>query len=303
MQSMSPLPFGGETTGDKQRNTSSAPEGPTHPQGAITDAEEIAHYDGVAALPLRHHELLSRVERVRDLQTSWAVPVISWLDTVPDCAAQADVYIHLSASIAGGRLVQIGGTGQAALKALAGGASGAVLVTPSRGEADLARQVAGELGFEDRFSAVIGFAESLPVDTQSVAAVISEGCLHHTRTAEALRESSRVLVPGGRFGSWDPWKARLYTLGISIFGKRDPEVNCRPLDSERLSELSTIFPGWSEVRLHGAISRYPGIVWTRYVKAPRVSTSYRITLLDDWISGRFPALARNGSSCAVLATK
>jgi SAM-dependent methyltransferase len=282
---------------------SSAHEEADRPLGIVTDAEEIAHYSEVATLPDKCRGLRSAVERVRDLQTSWAVPLVYWLDTVPDCAAQADVYIHLSASIVGGRVLQIGGTGQAALKALAGGATSAVLVTPSAGEADLAGQVASELGFSDRFATAVGFAESLPVDGESVTAVISEGCMHHTNTTEAFRECSRVLVPGGRFGAWDPWKARLYTLGISIFGKRDPDVNCRPMDSVRLADLPTIFPTRSEVRLHGAITRYPGIAWSRYVNAPKVSTSYRMTTFDDRISKYFPALARNGSSCAILAVK
>jgi SAM-dependent methyltransferase len=282
---------------------SSEHEKPDHPLGVITDAEEIAHYSDVATLPDKCRGLRSAVERVRELQTSWAVPLVSWLDSVPDCAAQADVYIHLSASIVGGRVLQIGGTGQAALKALAGGASEAVLVTPSPGEADLAREVASEFGFSNRFATAVGFAESLPVESGSVSAIISEGCMHHTNTEEAFRECTRVLVQGGRFGAWDPWKARLYTLGISIFGKRDPDVNCRPMDQVRLAELPTIFPTWSEVRLHGAMTRYPGIVWARFVTTPKVSTSYRMTLFDDRISRHFPALERNGSSCAILAVK
>lgn len=149
----------------------------------------------------------------------------------------------------------------------------------------------------------MGFAEDLPLESESVDAVIVEGCLHHTRTSDALRESARILVTGGRFGAWEPWKAALYTLGIRVFGKRDPDVNCRPLEPARVTELADIFPNWSEVRLHGALSRYPGILWERYVKSPKLETSYRLTRLDDRLSKRLPALARNGSSCAVLAIK
>lgn len=273
------------------------------PSVAITDSEEIAHYDAVAANPKRVQSVRAAVERVRELQTSWAVPLLPWLDSIPDCAAQADVYVHLSSSIVNGRVLQLGGTGQAALKALVGGASSAVLVTPSAGEARLARQVAEETGLADRFSTAVGYAESMPIEAETVNAVISEGCLHHTNTAEAFRECSRVLVSGGRFGAWEPWKARLYTLGISVFGKRDPDVNCRPIDPARVAEFPAAFPKHAEVRLHGAISRYPGIVWSRYVKTIGVPTSYRMTMADDRISRRIPALARNGSSCAVLAVK
>lgn len=270
---------------------------------AITAADEIAHYDEVAGSEKKFTGICSAVTRVQSLQASWAVPLTSWLDSVHDCAAQADVYVHLSASVINGRVLQLGGTGQAALKALVGGAAKAYLLTPSAGEARLAEQVADTVGLSDRFTAVVGFAESLPFTDGAMTAIISEGCLHHTNTPAALRECSRVLQAGGRFGAWEPWKARLYEIGISIFGKRDPSVNCRPMDAMRIAQLPTIFPKWSEVRLHGAISRYPGIVWSRYVRPLTVSNSYRITVVDDHISKRFPAAARNGSSCAVLAVR
>jgi SAM-dependent methyltransferase len=276
----------------------------------ITDAEEIAHYNEVAASHDKYVDLRSKVQHVLDLQTSWAVPLTSWLDTTTDGAAQADVYIHLSRSIVGGRVLQLGGTGQAALKMLAGGAAHAVLLTPSEVEARLAERVADELGLADRFTTAIGFAESIPLDDESVTAVISEGCLHHTDTTEAFRECFRVLVTGGRFGAFDPWKARLYTLGTQlvgrrnqrVFGKRDKSVNCRPIDRDRLVDLAAVFPV-SEVRLHGAITRYPSIVWGRYGNPLSVAAAYRMTRVDDRISSQIPALARNGSSCAVLATK
>lgn len=271
--------------------------------GIITEAAELAHYNEVAGRGDRYSHLKSCVERVRDLGTSWAVPVTSWLDTAPDCAAQADTYVHLSRSIVGGRVLSLGGTGQAALKALVGGASESALVTPSPGEAELAQRVAADLGLSSRFSTFIGYAESLPLDTASFTAVISEGCLHHTNTEQAFKECSRVLVAGGRFAAWEPWKARLYSLGISIFGKRDPAINCRPMEAARLTGLQAAFPTAAEVRLHGAVTRYPAIVWGRLVRPPKVSTSYRVTLLDDSISRRIPALARNGSSCAILAVK
>lgn len=269
----------------------------------ITNAEEIAHYDAIAMSDQKRRGTLEAVERVRDLHTSWGVPLVSWLDAGPDCTSQADVYIHLSASIVGGRVLQIGGSGQAALKTLAGGASRATLVTPCAGEAELAAGLAQELGYSDRFSTAVGFAEDLPVESESMDAVIAEGCLHHTNTADSLRESARVLVPGGRFGAWEPWKAALYMFGITVFGKRDPDVNCRPIDPTRVAELATIFPNWSEVRLHGAMTRYPAILWARYLKAPKFSTTLRFTQIDDRISKHIPALARNGSSCSILAIK
>ena len=283
------------TTGERPDGT---------PARVITGAEEIAHYDDSATSAKRHQGLKSAVERVRELHTLWAEPdVVPWLDSIPDCAAQADVYVHLKQSIIGGRVLQLGGKGQAVLKALVGGASSGILVTPSQGEADLAVRVARELDIADRFEAKVGFAETLCIDDESVNAIVSEGCMHHTNTVDALKECARVLVPGGRFGSWDPWKARLYTVGVAVFGKRDPDVSCKPLDPARLQELSALFPSGAEVNLHGAMTRYTGLVWSKYVRPLKLSTSYRLTKLDDRVSRHVPAFRRNGSSCAVLAVK
>lgn len=269
----------------------------------ITGAEEIAHYNETAASEMKRRGLLAAVERIRDLGTSWGVPLAAWLDAGPDCASQADVYVHLSSAVVGGSVLQIGGSGQAALKALVGGSARAMLVTPCAEEAELAVRIARKLGFSERFDTAVGFAEDLPVSTESIDAVISEGCLHHTLTADSFREAARVLVPGGRFGAWEPWKAALYTVGIKVFGKRDPDINCRPMDPTRVAELPIVFPKFSEVRLHGALTRYPAILWARYLEAPRFATSYRLTLIDDRISRRIPVLARNGSTCSIIAIK
>jgi hypothetical protein len=273
------------------------------PSTALTGAEEVAHYNEIAMSESKRRGTLAAVERVRELGTSWGVPLTAWLDAGPDCASQADVYVHLSAAISGGRVLQMGGSGQAALKTLVGGAAHAMLVTPCAGEAELAASLARELGFADRFESAVGFAEDLPVRAESMDAVVVEGCLHHTQTPDALREAARVLVRGGRFGAWEPWKAALYTLGIAVFGKRDPDVNCRPIDPTRVADLPTIFPNYSEVKLHGALTRYPEILWARYRRQPKSTTSYRLTRADDRISKRISVLARNGSSCSILATK
>jgi hypothetical protein len=50
--------------------------------------------------------------------------------------------MHLSGSIVGGRVLQIGGSGQGALKALVGGAARSSLATPCAGEAELAASIA-----------------------------------------------------------------------------------------------------------------------------------------------------------------
>lgn len=272
-------------------------------EGRITDEDEIRHYDHVSASRAKRLDLEQKVARTRSAGSRWGEPMLGWIDSVHDAASQVDVYRHLAPVIRQGTVVQIGGTGQAALKALVGGAPSAVLVTPSPGEAALADEVAAIFGLSERFEALVGFAEDLPVESRRAASVISEGCLHHTNVPAALREAARVLGPGGRFGSWDPWKARLYELGIRVFGKRDPDVDCRPMDRPRVQPLAESFPSHSEVVLHGALTRYPGIVWSRFVRPISVTTSLKITKIDDRLSGRVRVLARNGSSCALLGIK
>lgn len=224
-----------------------------------------------------------------------------WLDNLYDSVAQREVYEHLAPVIrGGGTVLQMGGTGKDALKALIGGASSAIHVTPVAQEAALTVRLAAELNVADRLSVLIGAGERLPVASCAVDAVVSERCLHHTSVPEALREARRVLRPGGRFAAADPWHARLHDVGRKYFDRQQPGLECVPLDEYRLADLATVFPN-SQVRLHGAIVRYPVIALLRLGVPLQRRFIERLTEWDDRFSAHFAVLRRNGSAAAVLA--
>jgi len=121
-------------------------------------------------------------------------------------------------------------------------------------------------------------------------------------TALAFAEASRVLTPGGRFAAVDPWKAALYSIGTRIFGKREKNVYCVPLDSTRIAPAAEAF---REVKVihHGAITRYPLLALQKFGFTASLRAVLAITKADDAISDLVPSLRQQGSSVVVLGTK
>ena len=270
--------------------------------GRAPETAEIPFYDDAARGALRRNGLAGQLAAIARLAGPWATPIESWVDAPYDSAAQADTYAHVRPAVAHGAFVQLGGSGKDAIKALLGGASRSYLVTPVKGEAELARGLACDLGLADRFEALIGIGEDIPLESSSIDALLSAGSFHHTDIPQALIEIRRVLRAGGKFAAWDPWHARLYDIGVAVFGKREPGIECRPLNLARLAELPEIFPD-SEIRLHGALTRYPLLAVSKFGLRPPQRWVHKMTLVDDRISARVAVLRRNGSSVAVLATK
>jgi SAM-dependent methyltransferase len=261
-----------------------------------------AHYGALAQGAQRHDELLALLTRLLPLRGQWGEPMPMWLDNLYDSVPQREIYEHLAPKITGGGVVlQMGGTGKEALKALIGGAGRAVHVTPVPQEAALTLRLADELGVAHSLTVVLGTGEALPIASASIDAYISERCLHHTDVAQALREARRVLRPGGRFAAADPWHARLHDFARATVDRQRPGLSCTPLDERRLADLASVFPE-SQVRLHGALVRYPVIALLRLgVPLTRPVIEW-LTDYDDRISSRFAVLRRNGSAAAVLAT-
>jgi hypothetical protein len=270
--------------------------------GRAPETAEIPFYDDAARDARRRAGLAGQLAAVADLRSPWATPLERWVDAPYDSAAQADTYRHVKAVIAGSTFVQLGGSGKDAIKALLGGASRSYLITPVEGEAELARGLAYDLGVANQFEALLGTGEDIPLGNGSVDALLSAGSFHHTDVPRALLEIRRVLRAGGKFAAWDPWHARLYDIGVALFGKREPGIECRPLNAARLSQLPEIFPV-SEIRLHGALTRYPLLALSKFGLRASQPLVHKMTLLDDRIAARISVLRQNGSSVAVLATK
>jgi hypothetical protein len=268
----------------------------------MQEKAEIPFYNDAAGDPEREQSIVEHLSMVATLGGVWATPVSAWIDNPYDSVAQTDVYLHVKPMIQDGVVLQLGGSGKEAIKALLGGASQAYLVSPVPGEVRLATQLADHFGLASQFRALSGIGEDVPLPDGHLTAIISGGSLHHTNASVALVEARRLLTAGGRFGAWDPWHARLYNLGIALFGKREPGIECRPLNLHRVNQLSVIFPE-SEIRLHGALTRYPALALSKFGITPPLSRIHRMTLVDDRISRRVGMLRRNGSSVAVLAVK
>jgi SAM-dependent methyltransferase/uncharacterized protein YbaR (Trm112 family) len=221
-----------------------------------------------------------------------------WLDASYDAQAQLEALEHLG-DPDGRRVLQLGGSGSHAVRALAAGAGEVWLLTPMLNEALYAAEWARRLSVGERFAAVVGIAEELPFIDGMFDSVYSGGCLHHMVTEYAGPEIRRVLVDGGRFAAIEPWATPLHKYGTGLIGKREPNAYCRPLNEERLAPLRHTFPGL-DVRRHGPLLRYLALAWLKASKRPmRPATGLRLSRVDDTI---LPA-ARLGGSVAVLATK
>ncbi|WP_160004931.1 class I SAM-dependent methyltransferase [Nocardioides sp. AX2bis] len=266
-----------------------------------TGEGEVSHYNEVARSEAKFAELLGRVSRVQSSGDAWGVSD-KWLDTPFDSVAQAEVYEHVGLRLVDGDVLQVGGTGLFALKAIVGGARAATLLSPSQGEVDLTKSVASELGLSDRLTALVGFGESIPFAESSFDVAVTEGCLHHMDVAAASQEFARVLRRDGRFGAFDPWRARMYGVGTKVFGKRDPSVGCIPLDSERVAGFHSSFQQTS-IRRHGAVVRYPAVAANKLGIPVSRQAAHWLTEWDDVVFGRFGWAQRNGSSAALLAVK
>ena len=264
--------------------------------------DAMTHYGSLAASAARHDELLALLTPLLAHRGRWGEPMHLWLDNLYDSVPQREIYEHLAPTITGGGVVlQMGGTGKEAVKALLGGAGRAVHVTPVAQEAALTRRLAVELGVARSLTVLIGTGERLPVASGSIDAYLSERCLHHTDVARALREARRVLRPGGRFAAADPWHARLHGITRAVFDRQPPGLDCVPLDPRRLAALPELF-AHSQVRLHGALVRYPVIALLRLGVPLRRPLIERLTEYDDRVSAHFAMLRRNGSGAAVLAS-
>ena len=270
--------------------------------------EEMTHYNEVAkaeAAAIRDAEAYEMIEPALRLapvdRGTCPDPKESWIDCVPDCKAQYEAYRYLE-PYGGKRVLQLGGKGIHAVKMLLAGASEAWVMTPMLGEIYCSIELAREAGVLERLRYVVCVAEEIPFANDSFDAVYSGGCVHHMTTEMAMPEIERVLKPGGRFSSMDPWRAPLYAIGTKILGKREVGVYCRPLTKERVEPLLTNFTE-SRFAQYGMLIRYPVLALQKFGIELSFKTVWRLYSLDGAICALLPFLRRYGSSVALFATK
>lgn len=270
--------------------------------------QEMEHYNKLGhdeAARIRQSEAFHMTEPVLRLEpkdrNNFPEPKKAWLDCVPDCKAQYESYRFLG-PVAGKRLLQLGGKGIHAVKLLLAGCAEAWVVTPMLGEVYCSIALAKEAGVVDRLRCVVGVAEEIPLADGTFDGVYSAGCVHHMTTELAMPEIARVLKPGGRFSSFDPWRAPFYAIGTKILGKREVDVFCRPLTRARVAPLFESF-GKAEKVQYGTLTRYALLALSKFGIHVPFHMTWRIYSIDDALCSCIPGLRDYGSSVALFGTK
>jgi uncharacterized protein YbaR (Trm112 family)/SAM-dependent methyltransferase len=246
--------------------------------------------------------VLRRVAHLTSIELKrFPEPKELWLDAVYDSAAQMDCYRHL-APLTDATIMQLGGKGIHAVKFLLAGAAEAWLVTPMADEVRWAIAFAEMLGVAERLRCAIAICEELPFRDAVFDGIYGGGTVHHLFTSLAMPEIRRVLRAGGRFAAQEPWRSPGYGIGTRIFGKREANAFCRPLDRSRVAPMFEAFPK-ALVTHHGALTRYLLLALSKLHFVLGLNTVWKIGAADDAVSSYVPGLRRLGSSVALLAAK
>jgi uncharacterized protein YbaR (Trm112 family)/SAM-dependent methyltransferase len=259
---------------------------------------ETGSLDDTDSAGLRH---LGTVAKLPEAERGSFPDSDIWLCETIDIAAERDCYRHIG-PVTGRRVIQIGGKGVVAVLLLLAGAAQSILLTPMHGEACVAVELAKLFGLEERLRCLVGIAEEIPIEDCHVDVCYVAGCVHHMRTEVAFPEMARILRAGGKFAAIEPWRAPGYALGTKIFGKREPNAFCSPLDRERISSIYKAFSS-AEYIQHGSLTRYPAIVAQKAGIVLSVPRAAWVAEVDDAICNCIPFARRLGSGLAVLATK
>jgi SAM-dependent methyltransferase/uncharacterized protein YbaR (Trm112 family) len=267
--------------------------------------EQMAHYDTLSRgqrEALGSSGAAKRLVRIRAARSStFPEPPELWLTSPYEPTAQLAAYRHI-APLLGKRVLQVGGGGTHALAFLLAGASEAWVATPALEELRLARELARELGLASRLRGVLAVGERLPFADGTFDAVYAPGTVHHFATELALPECARVLRPNGKFAAVEPWRTRLYGVGTAVFGKNEPDVACEPLTQSRLGAFEASFAS-ARVERHGALSRYPLILLSRFGIHVAPAHALRIARVDHRLSRAIRPLQALGSAVALLGTR
>ena len=236
-----------------------------------------------------------------DAEVGVGEPSLDWLDAVHDMRSQADAYQALAPFSGERTFMQIGGKGLHALKLLVGGAQTSVLLTPMIGEARFGLILAEEFSLGERFGAVVGVAEELPFADSVFDGSYAGGCAHHFTMDLAMPEVRRTLKIGAAFAAVEPYRAPLYSIGTKLFGKRESNAHCSPMDESRIAPMHAAFRD-SEVRHHGTFLRYPLLALEKAGVTPARSIMARVAELDDRVAEML-RVSKHGSSVSLIARR
>ena len=245
---------------------------------------------------------VERLERRREMvgsgQANFPDPVELWMAPGDEFTAQLHAMRHL-APVRDRRVLQVGGNGWHAVSMLAAGAGEATVISPVLDELRLCARVATDAGLADRLNLACAIAEELPIEDHTMDLVYSPASMHHTVTERSFPEIARVLASDGRFASVDVFRSPLYDTGIKMFGKKEANVWCKPLDRDRLAP-SSVLPG-VELSFHGSLFRYPLAIATRRGRNVNPQWFTRLTKAEDAIARVVPGVRRLASLVCVTA--
>ena len=267
--------------------------------------EEMCFYDNWAAAEVESRCFQDDLEFLRALareqvDLEFPFPSYKWLRPSPALGGEHQMLKSIS-PVEEKVCLQIGGRGvEGAALAIAGSAA-VLVISPMAEELRYGRLLAQRIGLDDRMHFCCGLAEMIPLPDASVDRVISRHSMHHTRLGRAISQIERTLSPGGKFASIDVWRAPLYDLGIRLFGKMTPGVNCQPLSEERLAEISLDKLDLRETS-HGALLRYPLAVLQRMGYMPSGATCERLSSFEDRLATRSRVVSRQRSMVCLAAT-
>lgn len=269
--------------------------------------EEMAHYNDSAnqsSYDVIMGALARRKAQVPSVASTFPRPARLWVDASHESLAQLEAYDHLT-PVEDKRALQIGGRGSHAIKMLLAGARSAVLVTPMLQEAQYARGLADEWGMRDRFLAVVGIGEELPLAKGSIDVAYSGGCFHHMRFDHLGAQLHRVLAAGGRFSGTDPFATLLHSVGTKLLGKREASVHCRPVTHKRLAKIRRHFPDTRASR-HGPLLRYFFLGLEKLTRgwfSPGVPVMLKVMRFDNFIGRLVAPLGIRGGCVTISAVK
>jgi len=111
------------------------------------------------------------------------------------------------------------------------------------------------------------------------------------------------LHKNGKFAAAELWHTPLYSWGIKIFGKREANVYCRPLDETRMAPFGHTFPN-SQIIHHGALFRYAMLALHQVGLPTSSRAAWALSRMDDLLASPIkPLRKRFGGSVAILGTK
>ena len=142
----------------------------------------------------------------------------------------------------------------------------------------------------------------MPFLNDSFDCIYSGGVIHHTVTEIAFKEINRVLKKGGKFSAVDPFKMPFYDIGTKIFGKREIDVFCRPIDKKRIKQFEKHFKNII-INYYGLFFRYFVIALEKIGISFSNKTVRKIQKFDKIISNLLPFTKNKGSSIVFCGCK